>query len=119
MSASGVLSFTQQGWEQVLAKPALGLRIHSSPGGVGGGAKQPKAVFVLSRLLKGRTVEILRDIICRSHFQYCVVVTAVSHAVHLTANHVPAAAAAEMEGQQPVFEQLEEKLSWVMWTPLP
>ncbi|XP_017395840.1 sec1 family domain-containing protein 2 isoform X1 [Cebus imitator] len=140
MSSSGVLSFTQQGWEQVLAKvkravvyldaacaeslhwgcgstrlmeavgsPECHLR-EFEPDAVGGGAKQPKAVFVLSRLLKGRTVEILRDIICRSHFQYCVVVTAMSHAVHLTANHVPAAAAAEMEGQQPVFEQLEEKL---------
>ncbi|XP_047423129.1 sec1 family domain-containing protein 2 [Sciurus carolinensis] len=140
MSALGVLSFTQQGWEQVLAKvkravvyldaacaeslhwgcgsmrlleavggPACQLR-EFEPDAVGGGVKQPKAVFVLSCLLKGRTVETIRDIICRSHFQYCVVVTAVSHAVHLTANHVPAAAAAELEGQHPVFEQLEEKL---------
>ncbi|XP_054995968.1 sec1 family domain-containing protein 2 [Sorex araneus] len=139
MSAPGVLSFTQQGWEQVLAKvkravvyldaacaeslhwscgsprlleavgsPACHLR-EFEPAAPGGGAEQPKAVFVLSCLLKGRTVETLRDIVCRSHFQYCVVVTAVSHAVHLTANHVPAAAAAELEGQ-PVFEQLEEKL---------
>ncbi|XP_006164439.1 sec1 family domain-containing protein 2 [Tupaia chinensis] len=140
MSSPSVLSFTQQGWEQVLAKvkravvyldaacaeslhwgcgstrlleavggPACHLR-EFEPGAVGGGAEQPKAVFVLSCLLKGRTVETIRDIVCRSHFQYCVVVTAVSHAVHLTANHVPAAAAAELEGQQPVFEQLEEKL---------
>ncbi|KAM9678156.1 sec1 family domain-containing protein 2 isoform 1-T1 [Trichechus inunguis] len=140
MSAPGVLSFTQQVWEQVLAKmkralvyldaacaeslhwgcgstrlleavgsPACHLR-EFEPDAAGGGAEQPKAVFVLSCLLKGRTVETLRDIIRRSHFQYCVVVTAVSHAVHLTANHVPAAAAAELEGQQPVFEQLEEKL---------
>ncbi|KAM5272014.1 sec1 family domain-containing protein 2 isoform 2-T2 [Ctenodactylus gundi] len=140
MSAPGVLSFTQQGWEQVLAKvkravvyldaacveslhwacgstrlleavgsPVCYLR-EFEPKAVGGGAEQPKAVFVLSCLLKGRTVETLRDIVCRSHFQYCVVVTAVSHAVHLTANHVPAAAAAELEGQHPVFEQLEEKL---------
>ncbi|XP_075400460.1 sec1 family domain-containing protein 2 [Tenrec ecaudatus] len=140
MSAPSVSSFTQQGWEQVLAKMKRALvyldaacaeslhwgcgstRLLDSVGGpechlrefepqaAGGGAKQPKAVFVLSCLLKGRTVETLRDIIRRSHFQYCVVVTAVSHAVHLTANHVPAAAAAELEGQQPVFEQLEEKL---------
>uniref|UniRef100_A0A8C6RT53 Sec1 family domain-containing protein 2 n=2 Tax=Nannospalax galili TaxID=1026970 RepID=A0A8C6RT53_NANGA len=140
MSAAGVLSFTQQGWEQVLAKAKRALvyldascaeslhwscgapRLLEAVGGpawhlrefeplaVGGGSEQPKAVFVLSCLLKGRTVDILRDIIRRSHFQYCVVVTAVSHAVHLTANHVPAAAAAELEGQQPVFEQLEEKL---------
>ncbi|XP_077704124.1 sec1 family domain-containing protein 2 isoform X2 [Canis aureus] len=139
MSAPGVLSFTQQGWEQVLAKvkralvyldaacaeslhwgcgasrlleavggPACHLR-EFEPAAVGGGAEQPKAVFVLSCLLKGRTVETLREIIGRSRFQYCVVVTAVSHAAHLTANHVPAAAAAELEGQ-PVFEQLEEKL---------
>ncbi|CAO2639656.1 Sec1 family domain-containing protein 2, partial [Lemmus lemmus] len=140
MSAAGVLSFAQQGWEQVLAKvkwsvvyldaacaeslhwscgssrlleavqgPACSLR-EFEPGAIGGGAEQPRAVFVLSCLLKGRTVDTLRDIVRRSHFQYCVVVTAVSHAVHLTANHVPAAAAAELEGQQPVFEQLEEKL---------
>ncbi|XP_049742858.1 sec1 family domain-containing protein 2 [Elephas maximus indicus] len=140
MSAPGVLSFTQQGWEQVLAKmkralvyldaacaeslhwgcgstrlleavgsPVCHLR-EFEPDAAGGGAEQPKAVFVLSCLLKGRTVETLRKIIRRSHFQYCVVVTAVSHAVHLTANHVPAAAAAELEGKHPVFEQLEEKL---------
>lgn len=140
MSAAGVLSFAQQGWELVLAKvkwsvvyldaacaeslhwscgssrlleaikgPACNLR-EFEPHAIGGGAEQPRAVFVLSCLLKDRVVDTLRDIICRSHFQYCVVVTAVSHAVHLTANHVPAAAAAELEGQQPVFEQLEEKL---------
>ncbi|XP_060044047.1 sec1 family domain-containing protein 2 isoform X2 [Erinaceus europaeus] len=139
MSGPSLLSFTQQSWEQVLGKvkravvyldaacaeslhwscgptrlleavgdPACHLR-EFEPSALGGGAQQPKAVFVLSCLLKGRTVEILKSVICRSRFQYCVVVTAVSHAVHLTANHVPAAAAAEMEGQ-PVFEQLEEKL---------
>ncbi|KFO26468.1 Sec1 family domain-containing protein 2 [Fukomys damarensis] len=140
MSTPGVLSFTLQGWEQVLAKVKRALvyldaacaeSLHWScgstrlmeavggpechlrefePNAVVGNVAQPKAVFVLSCLLKGRTVETLRDIICRSHFQYCVVVTALSHAVHLTANHVPAAAAAELDGQQPVFEQLEEKL---------
>nr|XP_004658753.2 sec1 family domain-containing protein 2 [Jaculus jaculus] len=140
MSAPGVQSFSQQSWEQVLSKAKRALvyldaasaeSLHWScgstrlleavgdqachlrefgPDAVGGRAEQPKALFVLSRLLKGRTVDTLRDIIRRSHFQYCVVVTAVSHAVHLTANHVPAAAAAELEGQRPVFEQLEEKL---------
>ncbi|XP_031198590.1 sec1 family domain-containing protein 2 isoform X1 [Mastomys coucha] len=140
MSTAGVLSFAQQGWEQVLAKvkwsvvyldaacaeslhwscgssrlleavkgPACHLR-EFEPQAIGGGPKQPRAVFVLSSLLKGRVVDTLQDIIRRSHFQHCVVVTAVSHSVHLTANHVPAAAAAELEGQQPVFEQLEEKL---------
>ncbi|XP_029938812.1 sec1 family domain-containing protein 2 [Salarias fasciatus] len=66
---------------------------------------EPKAVFVVSTLLKGRTVDIIKDIISLSHFQYCVVFTAVPHSVHLLANNVTA----EMEGS-PVFQQFEEKL---------
>lgn len=69
------------------------------------GANEPKAVFVVSTLLKGRTVDVIKDVITLSHFQYCVVVTAVAHSVHLLANGV----AAELEGS-PVFEQFEEKL---------
>ncbi|XP_029356752.1 sec1 family domain-containing protein 2 isoform X1 [Echeneis naucrates] len=69
------------------------------------GENEPKAVFVVSTLLKGRTVDIIKDIISLSHFQYCVVFTTVSHSVHLLANNVTA----EMEGT-PVFEQFEEKL---------
>ncbi|XP_072295523.1 sec1 family domain-containing protein 2 [Eucyclogobius newberryi] len=69
------------------------------------GAEDPKAVFVVSSVLMGRTVDIIKDIISLSHFQYCVVVTAVAHSVHLVANKVTA----EMEGN-PVFEQFEEKL---------
>uniref|UniRef100_A0A3P8TAN8 Sec1 family domain containing 2 n=1 Tax=Amphiprion percula TaxID=161767 RepID=A0A3P8TAN8_AMPPE len=66
---------------------------------------EPKAVFVVSTLLKGTTVDIIKDIISLSHFQYCVVFTTVAHSVHLLANNVTA----EMEGT-PVFEQFEEKL---------
>ncbi|XP_034737465.1 sec1 family domain-containing protein 2 [Etheostoma cragini] len=66
---------------------------------------EPKAVFVVSTLLKGRTVDVIKDIISLSHFQYCVVITTVAHSVHLLANNVPT----EMEGS-PVFEQFEEKL---------
>ncbi|XP_008297500.1 sec1 family domain-containing protein 2 [Stegastes partitus] len=66
---------------------------------------EPKAVFVVSTLLKGRTVDIIKDIISLSHFQYCVVFTTVAHSVHLLANNVTG----EMEGN-PVFEQFEEKL---------
>lgn len=66
---------------------------------------EPKAVFVVSTLLKGRTIDIIKDIISLSHFQYCVVFTSVAHSVHLLANNVTA----EMEGS-PVFEQFEEKL---------
>lgn len=69
------------------------------------GANEPKAVFVVSTLLKGRTVDIIKDIIALSHFQYCVVITTVAHSVHLLANNVTT----EMEGT-PVFEQFEEKL---------
>lgn len=68
-------------------------------------ADEPKAVFVVSTLLKGRTVDIIKDIISLSHFQYCVVITTVAHSVHLVANNV----SVEMDGN-PVFEQFEEKL---------
>lgn len=70
-----------------------------------GDENEPKAVFVVSTLLKGRTVDVIKDIISLSHFQYCVVFTAVPHSVHLFANNV----ATETEGN-PVFEQFEEKL---------
>uniref|UniRef100_A0A8C6UHX0 Sec1 family domain containing 2 n=1 Tax=Neogobius melanostomus TaxID=47308 RepID=A0A8C6UHX0_9GOBI len=68
-------------------------------------ADEPKAVFVVSTLLKGRTIDIIKDVISLSHFQYCVVITTVAHSVHLVANHV----SVEMDGN-PVFEQFEEKL---------
>uniref|UniRef100_A0A3Q1IQ15 Sec1 family domain containing 2 n=1 Tax=Anabas testudineus TaxID=64144 RepID=A0A3Q1IQ15_ANATE len=70
-----------------------------------GSVNEPKAVFVVSTLLKGTTVDILKDIISLSHFQYCVVFTTVAHSIHLYANNVTT----EMEGN-PVFEQFEEKL---------
>ncbi|XP_061681801.1 sec1 family domain-containing protein 2 [Syngnathoides biaculeatus] len=69
---------------------------------------EPKAVFVVSTLLKGRTVDTLKDIISLSHLEYCVVVTAVSHPLHLLANN--AAPAADSDGAVPVFDQLEDKL---------
>ncbi|KAM4548789.1 sec1 family domain-containing protein 2 [Odontesthes bonariensis] len=69
------------------------------------GVNEPKAVFVVSTLLKGRTVDIIKDIISLSRFQYCVVFSTVAHSVHLLANNVTG----EMEGN-PVFEQFEEKL---------
>ncbi|XP_077391366.1 sec1 family domain-containing protein 2 isoform X2 [Festucalex cinctus] len=72
------------------------------------GEDEPKAVFVVSTLLKGRTVDTLKDIISLSHLQYCVVITAVSHPLHLLANNV--APSADLDGATPVFEQLEDKL---------
>ena len=70
-----------------------------------GGENEPKAVFVVSTLLKGITAETIKDIISLSHFQYCVVITTVAHSVHLLANNVNT----ELEGT-PVFDQFEEKL---------
>ncbi|KAM9479290.1 sec1 family domain-containing protein 2-like [Salvelinus alpinus] len=70
-----------------------------------GGENEPKAVFVVSTLLKGRTADIIQDIVGLSHFQYCVVFTTVAHSIHLLANHVTAV----LEGN-PVFEQFEDKL---------
>ncbi|ETE63149.1 Sec1 family domain-containing protein 2, partial [Ophiophagus hannah] len=74
-----------------------------------GEAEQPKAVFVVSTVLKGQTVDVVRDIVSLSHFQYCVVFTGVSHAVHLQAYNTPPGAEAESSGPV-VFEQFEEKL---------
>ncbi|XP_074848865.1 sec1 family domain-containing protein 2 isoform X2 [Carettochelys insculpta] len=132
--AAAVLGACREAWSQVLAKAkravvfmdaACAESLHWAGGGAGklleagalnvkefssfeaGAAEQPKAVFVVSSLLKGRAVDIIRDIVSLSRFQYCVVFTAVSHAVHLLAHGAPG----EPEGgSQVVFEQFEEKL---------
>lgn len=130
-SAEDFTRFPQQMWEKVLSKVKKAVvfmdeecaeALHWSGGAAllleagarnlkqfssfeACGLTEPKAVFVVSSLLKGRTVDIIKDIISLSHFQYCVVITTVAHSVHLLANNVTA----EMEGT-PVFEQFEEKL---------
>lgn len=136
VSADGVSSFCQRAWEQVLAKvkravvfmdAACAESLHWACGGAGrllqagainvkelssfesGGAQQPKAVFVVSTLLKGKTVDIIHDIVSLSHFQYCVVFTAVSHTLHLQAHNAPSSTELEGGGTM-VFEQFEEKL---------
>ncbi|KAM4709484.1 sec1 family domain-containing protein 2 [Discoglossus pictus] len=78
-----------------------------------GAPSQPKAVFVVSSPLRGRTLDVIRDVVSQSSFHYCVVVTAVSPG--------------EPEGRAS-YEQLEEKLcEWmgnmnytaeVLWAPL-
>lgn len=78
-----------------------------------GAANQPKAVFVVSSPLRGRALDVIRDVVSQSSFQYCIVVTAVS----------PGEAEA-----RPLQEELEEKLcQWmgnmgftaeVLWAPL-
>nr|XP_056711395.1 sec1 family domain-containing protein 2 [Euleptes europaea] len=133
---AGVSSFCQRAWEQVLSKvkravvfmdAACAESLHWTCGGAGrllqagalnvkefssfesGAAEQPKAVFVVGTLLKGRTVDIIRDIVSLSNFQYSVVFTAVSHAVHLQAHNASGGAEAE-GGSRVVFDQFEEKL---------
>ncbi|KAM9330393.1 sec1 family domain-containing protein 2 [Gastrophryne carolinensis] len=78
-----------------------------------GARSQAKAVFVVSGPLRGRALEVIRDVIGQSSFQYCVAVAAVGPGE------------AEMRVWQ---EQLEEKLcQWmgnmgytaeVLWAPL-
>ncbi|XP_062837664.1 sec1 family domain-containing protein 2 [Anolis carolinensis] len=135
-SPAGLHSFCHHAWEQVFGKVKRAVvfmdsscaeSLHWACGGAGklfqagalnvkefssfesGHAEQSKAVFVVSTLLKGRTVDVIRDIVSLSNFQYCVVFTAVSHAVHLQAHGAPSSAEAE-GGSQVVFEQFEEKL---------
>lgn len=131
LTAEDFLRFPLQIWEKVLSKVKKAVvfmddkcaeSLHWSGGAVAlleAGARnikqlssfeacaknEPKAVFVVSTLLKGRTVDIIKDIISLSHFQYCVVVTTVPHSVHLLANNV----SGDLDGT-PVFEQFEEKL---------
>ncbi|XP_056621181.1 sec1 family domain-containing protein 2 [Triplophysa dalaica] len=70
-----------------------------------GGENDPKAAFVVSTVLKGRTADIIKDIISLSSFRYCVVFTSVPHSVHLLGNNLTG----DLEGNT-VFEQFEEKL---------
>ncbi|XP_016149739.1 sec1 family domain-containing protein 2-like isoform X1 [Sinocyclocheilus grahami] len=131
LPTDGVMSFPGQTWEKVLSKVKKAVvfmddrcseGLHWNGGAAllfeagarnikpfssfeAGGQNQPKAVFVVSTVLKGRTADIIKDIISLSHFQYCVVFTTVPHSIHLLANNVTT----DLEGN-PVFEQFEEKL---------
>ena len=131
MTAEELSAFSRQVWDKVLSKVKKAVVfmddscaecLHWNGGMAGlleagarnlkqfssfesGGENEPKAVFVVSTLLNGRTANIIRDIIRLSQFQYCVVFTAVPHSVHLLANDV----SADLDGN-PVFEQFEEKL---------
>lgn len=65
---------------------------------------QKKAVFILSSLLEGVTREILHDIIQASQFQYVVVITASSSAVHNYSR------TGNSDDDSAFFEQVEERL---------
>lgn len=71
-----------------------------------GAENEPKAVFVVSTLLKGRTADIIKDIVGLSHFRCCVVLTAVPHSVHLLAEGGPGP---ELEARV-MFTRFQEKL---------
>ncbi|XP_072538767.1 sec1 family domain-containing protein 2 [Salminus brasiliensis] len=139
MSSESLASFPGHAWEKVLGKVKKAVvfvddpcseSLHWSAGGAAGlleaGARnvkcfssfesgaedEPKAVFVVSTLLKGRTANVIKDIVSLSRFQYCVVFTAVPHYLHLASASASASASAtgaESEGS-PVFERFEEKL---------
>ncbi|XP_038647117.1 sec1 family domain-containing protein 2 [Scyliorhinus canicula] len=91
------------GIDRLLQAGALNVKEFSSF--EAGAPGQVKAVFVVSTLLKGNTADVIRDIVSLSSFQYCVVITAVSHAVHLFANNMMT----ELE-QELVFEEFGELL---------
>ncbi|XP_018431457.1 PREDICTED: sec1 family domain-containing protein 2 [Nanorana parkeri] len=99
------------GAELFLAAGALNVKEFSSF--ESGASNQPKAVFVVSSPLRGRALDVIRDVVSQSSFQYCIVVTAVSPGEAET---------------RPVQEQMQEKLcQWmgnmgytaeVLWAPL-
>lgn len=88
-----------------------------------GSENEPKAVFVISTLLKGRSADIIKDIVSLSKFKYCVVITAVPHSMHLLAEGVTTEQETDI-----VFTRFQEKLcAWmgdrdytteVIYTPL-
>ncbi|XP_066429181.1 sec1 family domain-containing protein 2 isoform X1 [Eleutherodactylus coqui] len=136
---AGLTAFSQTVWEPVLAKSRRAVVFMDEPcaevlhwcGGAelflaagaldvkefssfeSGSPRQPKAVFVVSSPLRGRTLDVIKDVVSQSAFQYCIVVTAMSPG--------------EAEGRT-VHEQLEEKLcEWmgnmgytaeVLWAPI-
>ncbi|XP_068134658.1 sec1 family domain-containing protein 2 [Hyperolius riggenbachi] len=138
-SGAGLVAFSQKVWEPVLAKSRRAVVFMDEPcaeilhwsGGAelflaagalnvkefssfeSGASSQPKAVFVVSGPLKGRALDVIRDVVSQSSFQYCIVVTAVSPGE------------AEARSMQ---EHLEEKLcQWMgnmgytaemLWAPL-
>lgn len=131
LSADVFTSFPGQMWEKVLSKVNKALVFMDDPcaeslhwsGGAAllvsagahnvkrfssfeaGADNEPKAVFVVSTLLKGRTADIIKDIVSLSRFRYCVVMTTVPHSLHLLADGV----SGEMEGNV-AFTRFEEKL---------
>ncbi|XP_073501599.1 sec1 family domain-containing protein 2 [Phyllobates terribilis] len=138
-SGAGLTAFSQKVWEPVLAKSRRAVVFMDEPcaevlhwcGGVelflaagalnvkefssfeSGSPGQPKAVFVVSSPVRGRALDVIRDVVSQSSFQYCIVVTAVSPG--------------EAEGRI-VYQQLEERLcEWmgnmgytaeVLWAPI-
>ncbi|KAK3542656.1 hypothetical protein QTP86_031894, partial [Hemibagrus guttatus] len=131
LSADVFTSFPGQMWEKVLSKVNKALVFMDDPcaeslhwsGGAAllftagarnvkrfssfeaGADNEPKAVFVVSTLLKGRTADIIKDIVSLSRFRYCVVLTAVPHSLHLLAEGV----SGELEGNV-AFTRFEKKL---------
>ncbi|XP_053380994.1 sec1 family domain-containing protein 2-like isoform X2 [Mercenaria mercenaria] len=69
-----------------------------------GSEDQKKGVFIVSSLLEGVTRQILQDIIQESNFQYVVVITSESAAVHIFSR------SGVVEEDSHFFDQVEERL---------
>lgn len=69
-----------------------------------GSTGERKAVFVLSTPLDGMTADILRDILQASEFQYVIVISSLSPAMHTLIQFGPA------EEEMKAFHILEDRL---------
>ncbi|KAI5090421.1 sec1 family domain-containing protein 2, partial [Silurus meridionalis] len=75
-----------------------------------GAADEPEAVFVVGTTLKGRTADVIRDVVALSRFQRCAVITAAAPTVHLL---LADGVSAEPEGDA-AFARFEDKLrAWM------
>nr|XP_054770138.1 sec1 family domain-containing protein 2-like [Lytechinus pictus] len=69
-----------------------------------------KAVFIISDQITTTTQEILEDIICASHFQYCVLITTLPESLHQHLSGSSQSGGGEGSGHQSLFQELEEKM---------
>lgn len=101
-SVSAELLHWQGGLLRLISAGAVDVKEFSSF--ESGTKEQKKGVFIISSLLEGVTREILQDIIQGSSFQYVVVITSQSPAVHVFGR------TGTIEDDTDFFSQVEERL---------
>lgn len=69
-----------------------------------------KAVFIISDQITATTQEILEDIICASHFQYCVLITTLPESLHQHLSGNATSGGGEGSGNQSLFHEVEERM---------